>query len=74
MVETRYRIVYQSAAAGMAVTEDMTKWMDTRTIQEGEAVFVATVTCIDGDGEGIRRHIERAYRESAVSAERMQGQ
>ena len=74
MVEVRYRIVCQSAAARRAVAEDMTKWMDARTVQEGAAGFVATVTCIDGDEEGIRRHIERTYGESAVSVERVQGQ
>ncbi|CAI9832243.1 hypothetical protein IBTHAUMO2_650006 [Nitrosopumilaceae archaeon] len=51
------------------MAEDMTKWMDARTVQEGAAGFVATVTCIDGDEEGIRRHIERTYGESVVSVE-----
>ena len=69
MVEVRYRIVCQSAAARRAVAEDMTKWMDARAVQEGAAGFVATVTCIDGDEEGIRRHIERTYGESVVSVE-----
>ncbi|MDA7941869.1 MAG: hypothetical protein MPJ06_08185 [Nitrosopumilus sp.] len=74
MVEVRYRIVCQSAAAGTAVAGDMTKWMDARTAQEGAAVFVATLTCIDGDEEEVRRHIERTYGESVVSVERIGGQ
>ena len=74
MVEVRYRITCQSEAAGTAVAGDMIKWIDARTAQEGAAVFVATLACIDGDEEEVRRHIERTYGESVVSVERMQGQ
>lgn len=63
-MEVTIKVTCKDARSFRVVQKDMEMYMDARCVPVGDTTFTATVSCADGDKDGLPRHIERTYGES----------